>query len=163
MNLIVDHLETWLAVSVVGILTVFSDKILGRIRFALNRADLRSEYYEKLALDLSTFIFYSDLYHLRHVRGETKRGELDSAGGEVNAAFVQLKTNEYVYRSWVRRYWKESGVTRFESVMCSATNVYEAAIEFNEKGKEAQKTEILGRNVAELKSVAGKWLSDLDA
>ena len=117
MNLIVGHLQTWFALFLVAILTVFSDKIVGRVRFALNRADLRSKYYEQLALDLSTFVFYSDLFHVRRVRGESHFGDLGAIGGQVNESFVTLKTNEYVYRSWVRRYWSDKGVKRFESVM----------------------------------------------
>jgi hypothetical protein len=35
----------------------FSDKILGRIRFSPNRADLRIKYFEELALDLSTYMY----------------------------------------------------------------------------------------------------------
>jgi hypothetical protein len=163
MNLIVGHLQTWFALFLVAILTVFSDKIVGRIRFALNRADLRSKYYEQLALDLSTFVFYSDLFHVRRVRGESHFGDLGAIGGQVNESFVTLKTNEYVYRSWVRRYWSDKGVKRFESVMLCATNVYDAIIEFNEKGQEGQKTEMLGRRLAELKSNVDRWLSELDA
>ena len=105
MNLIVGHLQTWFALFLVAILTVFSDKIVGRIRFALNRADLRSKYYEQLALGLSTFVFYSDLFYLRQVRLESHFEDLDAIRGQVNESFVTLKTNEYIYRSWVRRYW----------------------------------------------------------
>jgi hypothetical protein len=163
MNLIVGHLETWLVLFLVGILTVFSDKIVGRVRFALNRADLRSNYYEQLALGLSTFVFYSDLFYVRHVRHESHFADVGAIVGDVNESFVTLKTKEYVYRSWVRRYWSDDGVKRFESVMLSATNVYDAIIEFNEKGKENQKTETLGRRLTELKSNVNRWLSDLDA
>jgi hypothetical protein len=163
MNLIVEHLEAWLILSLVGLLTVFSDKIVGRVRFALNRADLRSKYYEALALDLSTFVFYSDLFHVRYIRGESHFKDVDAIRGEVNGSFVTLKTKEYVYRSWVRRYWSDNRVKRFESVMLSATNVYDAIIEFNEKGKEAKKTETLGRCLEDLKLNVNRWLSDLDA
>jgi len=167
MNVIAEHLETWLIVSLVGILTVFSDTIIARVRFALNRADLRSKYFEELALDLSTFVFYSDLFHLRHFRHESHFRDVKAIGDDVNQSFTTLKTKEYVYRSWVRRYWATSRssekVKRFESAMLSATTVYEAIIEFNKKGEEQQKTEALGKCLADLKTKVDQCLSDLDA
>jgi hypothetical protein len=163
VNLIVDHIGTWLALTFVGLLTVFSDKILGRIRFALNRADLRSAYYEELAANLSAFVFYADLFHVRMIRGESGFDDLPDIAGDVNEAYVTLKTKEYVYRSWVRRYWNKDGIAKFELVMQAAKNVYEAIIEFNEKGKEKQKTAALGKHLAELRLSVDKWLSELDA
>ena len=159
MNVIFEHLQTWLILAFVGLLTAFSDKIVGRVRFALNRADLRSKYYEELARDLSTFVFYADLFHVRHIRGELHFGDLPGIAGEVNQAFVTHKTKEYVYRSWIRRYWGEKQVEGFDSLMQAATAVYEASIEFNEKGNEHRKTEALGRCLIVLKSSVDRWLS----
>ena len=56
MHIITDNLVAWLAATIVALLTVFSDKILERIRFSLNRADLRVKYFEELAVDLSTYV-----------------------------------------------------------------------------------------------------------
>ena len=159
MNVIFEHLQTWLILAFVGLLTALSDKIIGRVRFALNRADLRSKYYEELALALSTFVFYADLFHVRHIRGELHFGDLPGIGDEVNQAFVTLKTKEYVYRSWIRRYWSQKQVKGFESVMQATTAVYEAVIEFNEKSNEDRKTEALGRCLTVLKSSVDCWLS----
>jgi hypothetical protein len=163
MTTIVEHIETWFVVFLIGLLTVFSDKLIGRIRFALNRADLRSKYYEELALNLSTFVFYADLYHVRLTRGESHFDDVPAIGGEVNESYVTLKTKEYVYRSWVRRYWSQAGLKRFESVMRAAEDVYAAIIAFNEQGEEQRKTEALGKYLAELQTDTDNWLSELDA
>jgi hypothetical protein len=159
MNLIFEHVETWLILAFVGLLTALSDKIVGRVRFALNRADLRSKYYEELARDLSAFVFYADLFHVRHIRGESDFADLPAICDDVNEAFVTLKTKEYVYRSWITRYWSQKRVKGFESVMQATTAVYEAIIEFNEKGNEHRKTEALGRYLIVLKSSVDQWLS----
>jgi DNA-binding Lrp family transcriptional regulator len=58
MDIISNNVGTWLAAVTVALLTIFSDKILGRIRFSLNRADLRVKYFEQLATDLSTYVFW---------------------------------------------------------------------------------------------------------
>lgn len=163
MNLFVEHVEAWLLLSFVGLLTVFSDKIIGRVRFALNRADLRSKYYEELAISLSSFLFFVDLYHVRLIRGESDFEDVSAIAGEVNGAYVALKTKEYVYRSWVRRYWGAEGISQFESVLNAATNAYDAIIEFNGKGNEEQKTGALGDQLHTLESMTDAWLSKLDA
>ncbi len=163
METFVTHLETWLILLVVSLLTVFSDKLLGRIRFALNRADLRSKYYEELALDLCTFVFFADLFHVRYLRGEQDGGDMEAVRGEVNSAYVNLKTKEFVYRSWVRRYWNDAGVARFETVMRAATATYEAIIEFNSPDKRDTKTNLLGNLLVALRTNTEGWLSELDA
>lgn len=163
MGILIEHLETWLVVAIVALLSVFSDKLIGRIRFAINRADLRSKYYEKLALDLSTFLFYTDLFHLRYVRGELDVDDLSAIAGEVNGSYVTLKTKEYVYRSWVRRYWSESGLLQFDTVMKLALDVYQAIIEFNVQGSEPEKTEKLGHHLDALRRDVDTWLLKLDA
>ena len=57
MNIIRDKIGVWLATIIIALLTVVSDKILERIRFRLNIADLRTKYFEELAVNLSTYLF----------------------------------------------------------------------------------------------------------
>ena len=149
--------------ALVTLLTVFSDKIVGRVRLALNRADLRTKYFEQLATDLSTFAFYADLFYTRYVRGESNSADLEQIKGEVNGAYVTLKTNEYVYRSWVRRYWKEEKLQSFLELMSVSRLVYEAIIEFNQKNQMNAKIETLGNRLSELTSRAESWLSSTDS
>ena len=106
MNIIGDKLGVWLATIIVALLTIFSDKILERIRFRLNVADLRTKYFEELAVNLSTYLFWSEIYHERHQkRWADNPDDMAAIGGNINAAVTTLTTKEYVYRAWVRRYW----------------------------------------------------------
>jgi len=164
MHVFVNNVGAWLAATVVGLLTIFSDKILGRIRFALNRADLRVKYFEELAVDLSTYMFFAELFHERYVRGWTDDpDDLGAVGGEVNEAVTTLRKKEYVYRSWVRRYWKADGLVRFEEVM-KAIGLVETAIHaFNDAGDIQEKTTVLGRQVILLRSLIDEWLSQPNA
>jgi hypothetical protein len=47
MGIVSENVGAWLGATLVALLTVFSDKIIGRIRFRLNRADLRAKYFEE--------------------------------------------------------------------------------------------------------------------
>ena len=105
MHIFLDHIETWAAVTLVAVLTIFSDKILGSIRLRINRADLRVKYFEQLALDLSTYIFWAEIFLERFQREWANDAEdMEAVTGELNGALTTLRTKEYVYRSWVRKY-----------------------------------------------------------
>jgi hypothetical protein len=157
--LIAQHLETWLALSAVALLTVFSDKIIGRVRLAVNRADLRTQYFEELAIALSSFVFYADLFHVRHVRNESDFDDVPTIVGEANGAYTTLRTKEYVYRSWVRRYWNKVGLDDFERIMQAVELAYEAMTLFNQEGDELTKTDTLGKRLVGLKAGVDTWLS----
>ena len=114
MDIISNNIGAWLAASIVALLTIFSDKILERIRFRLNRADLRTKYFEELATDLSTFVFFSEIFHERYQKGWTNdAADLASVAGEFNDAITVLRKKEFVYRAWVRKYWGPAAAVQF--------------------------------------------------
>src|SRR5437870_793358 len=107
MNFVTDHIGTWLITSIVTLLTIFSDKIIERIRLAINKADLRVKYFEELAIDLSTYIFWAEVYLERFENEWTDdNDDLEALAGELNVAMTTLRKKEYVYKSWVNKYWK---------------------------------------------------------
>lgn len=153
-------LRTWLAAMFVGLLTVFSDRIIGRVRFALNRADLRTKYFEEVAIDLSTYLFYATLFHERYVRGWADDPEdLARIADEINGAVTTLRKKEYVYRSWVKRYWKSRGLIEFQELMQALGLVEDAIHEFNDNGDEGKKTKALGARLESLRMKTDAWLS----
>jgi hypothetical protein len=164
MNIIADNVGVWLAATIVGLLTIFSDKILERIRFRLNRADLRTKYFEELAIDLSAYVFYAEIFEERYRRGWTDdRDDLDAVGGEVNGAVTTLRKKEYVYRSWARRYWGPEAETKLAEAMNAVKAVDDAIHMFNDEGNQDEKIVLLGQRLAELRGKVERWLSQPDA
>jgi hypothetical protein len=166
MNIFLDHIATWAAVTVVTLLTVFSDKILGGIRLRLNRADLRVKYFEQLAVDLSTYIYWAEIYHLYFQSGWTQEPErLVGIAGELNGAETTLRIKEYVYRSWVRKYWGDDGAVRFSQVMDAVKDTTKAALAFNDEARwqDPEKTAALGSELDRLRDLTERWLSETDA
>jgi hypothetical protein len=162
-NIIAHNVGAWLAATVVALLTVFSDKILERIRFRLNRADLRTKYFEQLAKDLSTYLFYSELFHERYQKGWADDPEdLERIGGAINGAITTLRENEYIYRAWVRKYWGEAKVEQFAEVMSTLKSVDDAIHAFNDRGNEEEKTAELGKRLGKLRAYVDSWLSKTD-
>src|SRR5258705_4222474 len=108
MDIFTKHISTWLITSFISLLTIFSDKLLERIRFSLNRANARIKYYEELAKDLSSYIFYAEIYLERFERNEDDDPEdLGNIADAINSSMTKLRTYEYVYKSWISKYWRE--------------------------------------------------------
>jgi hypothetical protein len=164
VNIITKNVGAWLAATIVAFLTIFSDKILERIRFRLNRADLRTKYFEELAIDLSTYLFYSELFHERHQRGWADDPEdMDAIGGAINGAVTTLRKKEYVYRAWVRKYWGSVKMEQFAQVMAAVKSTDDAIHAFNDPGNEKEKTDELRERLETLRTRVDEWLSQPDA
>ncbi|HKM86399.1 MAG TPA: hypothetical protein VJW96_09340 [Terriglobales bacterium] len=162
MHIISDNIGAWLAATVVALMTVFSDKLLERIRFKLNRADLRTKYFEELAMDLSSYIFFAELFCERHQRKwANDPDDMGAIGGEVNEAVTILRKKEYVYRSWIRKYWDEARLKQFAEVMGAVKSVEDALHAFNDGGGEEEKTTVLARKLGELRTKAERWISQI--
>ena len=159
-NIITNNVGVWLATTIVALLTIFSDKILERIRFQLNRADLRTKYFEELAVDLSTYLFYTELFHERYQKGWANDPEdLAGIGGEINGAVTTLRKKEYVYRAWVKKYWGSPALEQFAQVMAAVKSVDDAVHAFNDAGNEKEKTDELGKRLDKLRAQVDQWLS----
>lgn len=158
--IISDHIGAWLATTTVAFLTVFSDKIFERIRFRLNRADLRVKYFEELAIDLSTYLFYVEILQERHQKGWADDLEdMTAIIGEVNDAVTTLRKKEYLYRSWVYRYWGRARMSLFAEVMSAVKSVDDATHPFNDPGGEAEKAATLGKELAALRVKVEAWMA----
>jgi hypothetical protein len=107
----------WLVGFIIALLTVFSSKITEDIRLALNRADLASKYYEELASDLSEYRFQAELTVEFIERGWTKAEALKTLVSDYNEAITKLRKKEWVYQSWMRRYWGAQQVDAFVQCM----------------------------------------------
>ena len=112
-----DQAGTWFVGVVLALLGVFSGKLVETVKFALNRADLRTKYYEQLAVDLSAFVFAVDrlvtVFYSSWAKDESK-----SAISEMyNTTMNKFCCQEYVYISWLQRYWNKAMVDTFTRTM----------------------------------------------
>jgi hypothetical protein len=161
VGIFLNNIGTWLAAALVGLLTIFSDKILERIRFRLNRADLRVKQYEELAQDLSAYTFWVEVYQERYARGWTNnKNDLKAVGGLLNEAMVTLRTKEYVYWSWVRKYWGEVAARQFTEVIRVVKIVDRITHDFNDPEGWDETANRLGAELDILRSAIEKFLTD---
>ena len=161
MSIILQHIGAWLVATGIAILTIFSDKIVARIKLHVNRADLLTKYFEELAVDLSTYIFWVEVFHERYQRGwATDPEDMGSIGGEINGAVTTLRKKEYVYRAWVRKYWRSNEAHLVVRVLASVKAVDDAVHDLNnDPGDEAEKTVRLGRQLQLLRKHADELLT----
>ena len=159
MHIINDNVGAWLAATIVALLTIFSDKILGRIRLRVNRADLRVKYFEKLAVDLSTYVFWAEVFLGRFQFGWLDPDDIGAIGGELNGAMITVRRREYLYRSWVLKYWGEDAAKELIQLMSSVKSVDLATHAFNDRGDENDKAIALGKELDLLRTRVDSWLS----
>jgi hypothetical protein len=87
------------------------------MRLALNHADLVSKYYEELATNLSEYRFQAELVVEYVEHGWTTARTLETLDKEYNESITKLREKEWVYQSWIRRYWGERQAIAFDRCM----------------------------------------------
>ncbi len=118
---------TWLVAFLLAILGLFSGRITESIRFALNRADLRTTQYEELATEISQYIFSAELCTEFIGSSSTTKETLTELVTEYNVNITKLRKKEFVYSAWIQKFWGKSQADKFEQFM-NSVRAYDTAI-----------------------------------
>jgi hypothetical protein len=124
---------TWLVAFLIGILTLFSGRITESVKFALNRADLRTKQYEELATEISTYIYFAELNTEFIENGWTTRKTMTELITEYNTAITSLRKKEFIYAAWVKRYWGTAQLLKFDEFMQSVAAFDKAIHSLNDE------------------------------
>src|SRR5215208_3187419 len=103
----VTSLGTAIVAFLIAIVTVPTDFVVGRLKFALNRAEQRDERSARLSEEVSTYIFTAQIFReffARDLDQETVKFTIK----EYNDAITNLRAHEYVNRATIHRYWSEA-------------------------------------------------------
>ena len=111
------NFTAWFVGAVFAIFSVFSGELAERIKFSLNKADARSEHYEQLAEDFSNFVFRAELFPEFLHQNWTTKPTLTSLVKNYNDAIRTVRRKEYIYISWIDRYWERKDAQQFDTVM----------------------------------------------
>jgi hypothetical protein len=129
-----DQSATWFVGVVLAVLGIFSAKIVEAIKVSLNRADLRTKYYEEMAIDISHFVFIIDRL-VKVYYGSEDEDDKSPIAREYDEIMNAICRKEYVYLSWLRRYWGEDKSDSFR-VMMEKIRAVDATL-ISMRGKEA--------------------------
>jgi hypothetical protein len=141
----------WTCGVLILILTIFSEKLLEKLKFAMNRANLRTKQFEQMAMDLSNYIFSTELLHEYYVHGFTDAKTLNPIVEEYNDAITVIRRKEHVYRSWVARFWKSNQRQEFEQLFSTIINLDKAVHSLDHPGDVPPKLKIIEETLAVLK------------
>jgi hypothetical protein len=120
-----------LITTVVSIATIYSDKLTGAIKTEVNKADQRPSQQEKIAKDLSTYIFAAENY-ISYARDDlTTKEALTLVAAPYNTAIDALRNNEYVYLAAVYRYWGKEEAALLEALYVNIRSLDKASHAFN--------------------------------
>jgi hypothetical protein len=157
-----DQAGTWFVGFVLALLGLFSARIVEAVKFALNRADLRTKYYEELAIDLSNFVFVVDRL-TKVYYGSTWASDEDKSAiaAEYNLAMSGICRKEYVYLSWLKRYWSQRGASAFIAIMAKIRAVDAVLIRLNEESTKDAAIKDLELAFSDLQESARELLSTI--
>jgi len=113
LNLFGNQLATWFVGVIIALLGVFSSKLVECAKFALNKAELRSKNYEEFSTDLSEFVFAAELNKEFLEKNWTTRDTLVDLATTYNNSITKLRKKDYVYLSWIKRYWGSDSATLY--------------------------------------------------
>lgn len=139
-NSFADQAGAWFIGTILALLGVFSGRLVETIKFALNRADLRTKYYEEMAIDISHYVFLAELYTKYSLSKWADKEWKGGLASEYDELMNNIRQKEYVYLSWLHRYWGEKKAHTFVLTMDKIKAVDEAIIRFNESGDEKAKS-----------------------
>jgi hypothetical protein len=80
---------------VFALFAIFSDKLVERAKFAVNRADMREAKYATFASELSVYIFDCELLQEALEHGWTTAANLTPLITEYNASITELRKNQF--------------------------------------------------------------------
>jgi hypothetical protein len=132
---------TWLVAFLIGMLGLFSGRITESVKFALNRADVRSNQYEELATEISQYIFSAELTTEFVQNNWTTKKMLTDLVTEYNASITTLRKKEFVYSAWIEKYWGKDQSAKFASFMEAVRDFDKAIHSLND---EFEKVNITG-------------------
>lgn len=108
---------TWLVAFAIAMLGLFSSHITESVKFALNRADLRTKQFEELATEVSHYIFSAELNTEFIEHDWTTKATMTELLNEYNESITTLRKKEFVYQSWIQKFWGKTEADQFESFM----------------------------------------------
>jgi dienelactone hydrolase len=86
-----------------------------------------------------------------------------AVGSEVNAAITTLRTKEFVYRAWAKKYWGPAAAAGLETLFAKITVVEDAVHAFNDSEQLEEKKRALAAALQDARAEVIAWLSENDA
>ena len=156
-----NQTATWFVAAILSLLGIFSARLAAAIKFALNKADARAKYYEEMAVDISHFVFIIDrmvkvYYGSTWVSDEGK----NAIAGEYDEVMNTISRKEFVYRSWVKRFWNRKMANAFDLTMEKIRDVDRILRLINEGGDQKENLKKLDAAFRDLREAAYLLLVD---
>jgi hypothetical protein len=108
--------STAIVTFLVAIISIPTDFVVGRLKFAMNRADQRDERYKTVSDEVSRYVFAAQTFNEFFAR-DLDRATVEATIKEYNEAIVDLRTHEYAHRATISKYWPEATAKSFDALM----------------------------------------------
>lgn len=121
-----DRLGTALVTALVGLILLFPNTLIDRVKFALTKTTLREDRYVKIADELSAYLSAAEFVQQELANYRTTKDDLDfmlNGQGGYNPTVVALVSHQYSDRAIIARYWNKDTAKEFEALMQTVTAV----------------------------------------
>lgn len=118
---------TWFSAVVIATVAALVPQITESVKLNINRSDLRSQLYEKLASDLSEYLFYCKIFMELLESGVTQKESLDQIIPDYNRAIVEISKKEFVYTAQLKRAWGKEAASNFP-VLIKSVEAFDSAL-----------------------------------
>lgn len=115
----------------IAVLAIPTDHVVGRLKFAINRADQRDDRSERLSEEVSRYVFAAQImreFFARNLDAAT----VHSTIAAYNEAVVNLRAHEYANRAMIRKYWSDDTARQFDAFMSEVRSVDAVAHRMND-------------------------------
>ncbi len=117
----------------IAILSIFSDRITENIKDAINISDSRVTIYESLAKDIGYYLFYVDVLQDGFEDRWIRKSGLNSLIPKYNNSISQLRGNELLYISRVKRFWGNEESEKLEKLFVELGSLDDRVHDLNEQ------------------------------
>lgn len=127
-------LDEWKAAATAVLLAfvaVFPNHLVEQFKDALNRADQRLVQFRQLSEDLGEHIFSAELWLEYYENGWTTKEGLTPIVADYNRTITTLRKREQLYRAVIARYWDDSKVADYDTLLRIAKDLDSAIHELN--------------------------------
>ena len=128
-----EKLGSVLVTAVVSLVTIFSDSIVGRIKSEVNKAEQRPAQQEKIAKDISSYIFSAENVVEFATKNLTTKDELEFVVKPYNDAIDTVRKAEYVYQAAIERYWNADALRLYYTFLADVKSMDVAVHTFNQE------------------------------
>lgn len=133
-NNIIKQTSVWIVSLLIAFISIFSDFFTLQIKTGLNKANIKSGEYEKIANNLSEYIFVAELIEDFYRNHSENSKYIKDRVEEYNVCITELRKTEYSHLALIKKYSGEEISTEYKNLISSVKTLDKSIHQLNPVG-----------------------------